>query len=456
MNEKMGSRGLFVMIGAAAMLFLTGCPDDLPDPPNLGELAKRFAVDSSELWDYGLTQHEDRGPLTLNLYVDGSLSMAGFARPASSNYNRVCRELLEKGVIGGHSVQVSKFTDDIERLPDVAVSRLSSPGFYIGTETHLVSLLKRIAANKTEGSVHIVISDMAQSENMQDQLDMVRAMDAARAEHPEILLLGFRSSFDGEYYSEVMNGASQGNPRHLGIQRPFYLLIFAEDGAQLQRLREGLLKDIRPDQEFHASAPPLREIQTTQVSLDTLQKPGQPVLEFDCFWDPLKSPTMSAGRAGQRAYSVHWLVPAQNSAPSERLRFALGAREGCGILEGDFSVTLYAAYGPADSGEVKTLPEAKPEIIWRKHPDGQDSLFLTYDFHVLEQPPTTWRCYRAVFEAGANNLKSPDWVNEWSTDDDRTLHKAAKTLHLRLLVERLLRSCTEKVNFFDHYLVLGR
>ena len=133
-----------------------------------------------------------------------------------------------------------------------------APGFYSGAETHLTEIFKRIEEHIRRGEITIVVSDMLQSAEDFKQMDLIRELSKLLADRrPEMLLLAFRSGFNGPYYVSMSAGGSY--PLRLqegpGQGRPFYLLVFAPDQASLEMLRKYALTGVGEEASFQPTLP---------------------------------------------------------------------------------------------------------------------------------------------------------------------------------------------------------
>ena len=140
----------------------------------------------------------------LDVYVDGSKSMRGYASSPDSNYNRLLRGLLQSATAGSFNLSVFKFTSTITPITNIPLNQIQSPGFYDGQDTPLRTLMARVAAAPTHTA--IIVSDMVQSEVVNDNLAFTKALVQLASRSPQMRLLAYRSSFAREYYPESHRG----------------------------------------------------------------------------------------------------------------------------------------------------------------------------------------------------------------------------------------------------------
>jgi hypothetical protein len=202
-------------------------------------------------------------PINLDIYIDGSGSMRGFAVPENSNYRSLVHDLLEAASTSEISVNKYKFTSTTTLIKDTPVSEIQSPGFYNGADTPLAELVDRIAGipNRTA----IILSDLVQSERSIDWGALSESFRHLAETRPQIELLAFRSDFDSDYVPEYRAGASAGARVHLKLSqsipnhgRPFYLLIIAPDTTSLNTIDKIVTRRIKPVETYDPTQLPVQ------------------------------------------------------------------------------------------------------------------------------------------------------------------------------------------------------
>src|SRR5437660_2596770 len=223
----------------------------LPDERAIEDLFRPFAV----------PQTEAKATQDLDVYVDGSMSMRGYASAEGSNYSRIIRELLQSAITAQFNLNVYKFTSTVTPVTNLQLSQFQSPDFYNGRDTPLAALLSRLATSPTH--TVIIVSDLVQSEGGVDSLGLVRSLTNLADKRPQMKLMAYRSSFIGEYYPENRARAKHGTIRLNAQQslpgsgRPFYLLAIAPNAESMKRVDDYILTRLPAVQTLSPTAPPM-------------------------------------------------------------------------------------------------------------------------------------------------------------------------------------------------------
>ena len=272
MNQRRARKLHSVLI--ALLILGCGCNSELRDEKNIDPLPTPVelpAIPTAEAvlqigWDEPQPESVPRPPAEvrrLDLYVDASGSMKGFVGRENSDYSRALNSLLEDSATAGYDLSVFSFADRISNpLGNVGASTILRPDFYSGGETSFPELFERITREYDNGSISVVVSDLVQSGRTGDQRSLILAFQKLARRHPQVLLLAFRSSFEGRYFVE---GARAGTSQPLFLDgttaeksRPFYALVIAPTRKDLNEARRFLLPSLQGYQEFDASSPGLK------------------------------------------------------------------------------------------------------------------------------------------------------------------------------------------------------
>jgi hypothetical protein len=391
--------------------------------------------------------------------------MQGFVAAGDSVYADTLRHLRENIVTAQYTPALYKFSDTVIPQGNTLSSNIFSSGFYDQVNTSLTTLLTRIANNTAAGVLSVVVSDFVQSESGTDQLSLASAfqqvVNPQNGTRPEILLLGFRSKFQGLYYVETLPDLCRSkDPQkkqekdkkcHLKLEleknelgRPFYVLVIAPSAEALTQFEGYALQRLPGGEAFRPTAPPL-VVQKAKLSAS----PDQP-----SYWNrrgpfafhPNHSgPLTLIGTFVEREASsggvsplrlkvqiqshVPLVSPAKCRHQVERATFTVGSRKW--------------QYDLQRVEDFRFLAEGKTDEV-------------TFTYLFPRPAPQTWDLYRIQLQPGTANLQTPAWVREWNTDNDQTPEQGNRTLHLNLLVETMVRAITEKVVFSSQCILLGR
>lgn len=439
--------------GVAALMFLiilVGCGPSAPSfTPGADEILGAFEAKA-------LPETPVDSLPPLKFYLDSSMSMRGFVSYPGSRYTEVLQNIWRRIVTARYEVRAIRFSGGFTPLGNVSVSQFARPEFYSGKDTPLADLLKLAAADIGQGQIVAVVSDMVQSQTAQSQLDLVRELLRAIAQNrPELLVLGFRSSFRGDYYVEsppktapIKLDLPEGGT---GRGRPFYVLVFAPSRAALETFQRYVLTGLGEEISFQPTLAPLMVNETQFVP------PGPDAPQV---WGLAQVPEYVATRASSAGFINRFieLQAPQGESSEFRVRFTtqLTQLRIAVASPSRFRLTIDKVSFEAGRPKGKPAPAAGLRATISLYGKPDDGAFvLTYS--ALPRPnPETWDVYRVQVQAGAGNLLQPDWVLHWSTPDDHSAATGNRTLHFDVLVEAMVRAITENVILFDHFVAFGR
>jgi hypothetical protein len=389
----------------------------------------------------------------LDVYIDGSQSMQGFTQDGQTNFTRKLRLIVDQAN-NGLNPQIICFSTELTVLPDYTVQQLLSPSFYKGLDTPLSTVLNRIADNASR--MAIVISDMVQSDAHSDEVKLSRALTTLMQKKLQIELLAFRSSFNGDYYIENLpkkHGRQQSFELHTSESlpdagRPFYVLAVGPDRPALQHLEHLALHNTEADKTFSPADPPL-----TVENVAYAPAPGK-----NATW-VVKSKTGPFREESGRERSFLWLEETAAGNPPHSLRLRITGKQTIHLANPyDIGVEVrkatYRGFSPLAPPTPTDAVGVQAEYEKDAKKGSTNQLIVTYRFP--EPPRDAWDIYEIKLSAGEGNLDRPEWVEKWSTTDDRTAATANQTFQLAQLVDTTLRAITEKVAFSEQYIALRR
>ena len=398
----------------------TECPDTIP---------REFVTACAKA-----PKQDDTPTKAMDLYIDGSGSMHGFAVPQASNFRNVVREVIESADDHGFAVTTYKFTSTFTNISGEEISQIEAPQFYNGQDTPLAALINRIASwpNRTS----IVISDLVQSEQGLDVQALIRALLQLSSLRPEIRLLAYRSDFDGRYKPEF---GGPGTPSIqlkmsqsiLGNGRPFYILVVAPNRATMDSVQDNVLNRIPPAQSYDPTAPPLtiRNIKLDGSAAknwneglpfsDALNRAGLPLLNSTFHWTGGDATGTSV--LLPLVLDITQVLPLRdpNQLNLESYRF------------------VWSGKGRSEPAKIDLVEQGSFD---KRHPDS--TLYLQLQ---LPRPQRdAWSVYLIAVRAGDGNLDPPSWVNDWDTEDDSATSFGNRTYQLKVLTECMVHAISEK------------
>jgi hypothetical protein len=297
----------------------------------------------------------------------------------------------------------------------------------------------------------VIVSDLVQSEKARSQHEFIEAFRRAAGARSDVLLLGFRSAFRGQYYVETpaprpvdawdldLDGASPAK------SRPFYFVILAPSRRSLTQFRKYVLDHLQPHEEFYASDPP--------VAIDTID--FVPDGAFGIYDSPPIQPLSPRLNAGFLGTFIE-RVPPKGTA-NLRLRLSGVSRLSMVSVENLQYEVSQKGPGPNDwvpRDDVAIKVDARAPRGARAGDSTKLSLVLGYELPRVQ--PYSWNVYRVRIRAGRANVVTPAWITEWATSDDRPFKHVHLTLNLGLAGEAMVRAITEEVVLTEQYLRVGR
>jgi|CXWL01.1.fsa_nt_gi hypothetical protein len=431
---------------SAILLLASACDPPPPPPLDLALAAFGQALEVPTKPALGRTP--------LQIYVDSSQSMRGFANVQGGRFCRLLDQLLDRSVAGGYEVSVYSFDKDVAPVaPSVGSNLLRDPLFFQGSETSFPVLFTAIRKARRPGGLALVLTDLVQSGKTGEQRAMAAALRDLATQPVEVVLIALRSPFVGRYWPE----STRDRPFDIALpdddvrsSRPFYALLFADQIADIELLRRRLRlftdPTIRTSWELDASKP---AIAASSLSV----APVQPPPGGDAAWQ-VHTPARSLAPQGRTPRFAYWLVVGASSAlAAQQLRFELRTESRMEIEDPSrLSVTVQSSHC--------RLGACQPAAEWREVPvtversPESSTILVTYG---LPMPAAgTWDAFRVQFLPGPANLLEPVSTALWTTDDDSRPEHANRTFKLDLFVDTMLSTWREQTPIAEQYLFLGR
>ena len=422
-----------------AAAFGVGCGTRMQAPDDL-------AIEESFRPFYGV-QPEAQATSDLDIYVDGSMSMRGFVSAQNSNYSQMIREVLQSATAAQFNLNIYKFTSTVTAVTHLPMGQLQTPGFYDGRDTPLAALLNRLADYPSHTA--IIISDLVQSEGGVDSLGLVKSLSQLAGRRLQMRLLGYRSSFDGDYYPESRAGGlgqrafrltmSQGLP---GSGRPFYLFVVAPNGESMKRVDNYVLNRFPAVQTFNPTGPP--------VSVDNVELQPQGIKEPQ--WS-LYSRLARRETATARRFDSAFVLTTRTPETTVTLPLTFQVQVNVPLRQpGRLSFEAVRATWSRKTGLGKPAQVEIP-VAGELDKGGQR---IRLRLAVRKPDPRGWDVYYLKMRAGEANLSVPEWVMDWNTENDAVATNGNRTFLLKLLVQAMANGITERVVFCEYMLKVGK
>jgi hypothetical protein len=221
------------LLFTVCLFLLTGCPAvNTPVPP-----VEQLLPSQS---DFGAGRLDPNQPV--HVYLDGTLSMRGFAQPHEGKFGQLLQELdLSLSSLGPRDrIHYHRFGSVIEDIPQrpfyVTASQQS---FFQGTPKYATTRIDTVFKSSPPNGLTIVLSDL-----FEQDLDIASVQDALKsAGFPQKATLGiwqWEIPFDGQIYDFELK-ASGGHP-YSGL-RPLYMLALGPEEF-LRKWQESLSRTL--------------------------------------------------------------------------------------------------------------------------------------------------------------------------------------------------------------------
>jgi len=392
-----------------------------------------------------------------DIYVNLSQSMRGFVAVSNansrispgSNYRRVLETLADRmSTRGGYTVRKYRFSQHSD-VPDI--SYFLEPAHYTDSPVPLAQVLGQWVLPAFDSNrLTLVVSDMVASGTATagPGPDASACFRELKRNHPQakILLLGFRSAYDGAYRASALAclnrqfevSANQSLP---GSGRPFYMMVIAPDASSLKYLWDSVLAQLGGRASFDPSGNPLPW--ETGPADNT---PGYNFIQINRRQGDSDIP--------RRFYSILAL----SNEVTVRFRWRTNK-------DSDDDPSLASIVDPSRldlrvdalyfDRSANVLPAPRDLLRVKPFADG-DKNNVVFEYSL--QPPTghPWAVYRVSVRPGAGNLQLGPRLLAWSSNDDCTPASAKTTLKLNLLGEALDSSFTQDTVFDEQYIAIRR
>jgi hypothetical protein len=437
--------GKVLLVIAPVLIFHAAC-HNIP-PPTFDQVLRAFGEQFPE-------PHKQSSVKDADIYVNLSQSMRGFVAVSNansrispnSNYRRVLESLLDGMSVQGYSGRRCSFSLHSPTVADKAYFLDAS--HYTDVPVPLAQILDHLVTPSYDSKrLSIIISDMVASGTATGQADVnpstcFRKLSGWDA---KVLLLGFRSAYDGTYHAAAMAcenhqfpmSANQSLP---GSGRPFYLMVIAPDQESLQDLRKKVLDKLQGRVLFDPLSKPI-----PLEGGDAETQPNVRLVDVTSREDDCKS--------AQRFYS-RFAVRRE-----AKLRFVWITAKDFDDDPSNLSVKDVSKL----SRDVRSLffdksgnhTDPKPDQLQlqvTREANGN----LLFEYQVRPPDSYPWVVFQVKMAPGSGNLIVAHRTVAWSTNDDCTAAPVKRTYQLDRLGEALANPFLQDTVFAEHYIAIRR
>jgi hypothetical protein len=400
------------MLPAAALLL--GCPSGSDDAAG-----GRWTVDTKDVTGRPPAQGDS---VRVDVYLDATVSMAGYVAGGTSNYIRFLDEL--EASLGSAwkraDVHFYKFGRQSREIDRAGLRAARTTAFYGEKGMSEVTGIDQVISCERPSTVAVVVTDLFQREG--DVNAIVAAIKSRCFQRGvSVAVLGVRSQFNGTVYDANVPAYPLASTSDTSTFRPFYALIFG-DAANLDRLFQSLKNqpfvddrnfvlvsnEIVRDYKVTMSKPPRSK------ELNARNASGPYEFNFDLL--------KGAGAATMIADIE--LTPNPNAPPFR--------------AEG-LTLTAYRRSGGARAAKPDST--ATRDITLQGVTGGDGKLRATLGLTIAD-PPGTYS-YQLLLRTGAiNGFGVPAWVSDFSSENPSARSDANRTLNLAKFVSDLRRAAS--------------
>jgi hypothetical protein len=169
------------------------------------------------------------GKYLVNLAIDGSASMAGFAKNSTSRYNKVLELLDNITLVNPGQVEYVRVAENVKKMSRAEFQQAKTPGFYTGKTNKIADALET-SAPKTEKLV-MIVTDLQQDDGDTKQATKKLVDNYLPTPGYGVAIWGFKSEFDGLVYPPNSSSPYPYGAANLETGHPFYILLVGKVSA---------------------------------------------------------------------------------------------------------------------------------------------------------------------------------------------------------------------------------
>jgi hypothetical protein len=163
------------------------------------------------------------GKYKIDLAIDGSASMAGFAKTGSSRYNKVLELLDNITLANPGQVEYVRVAENLKKMSRAEFQQAKTEQFYNGKTNKIADVLETTAP-KTDKLV-MVVTDLQQDDGDTKQATKKLIDNYLQIPGYGVAIWGFKSEFDGLVYPPNSSSPYPYLAANLETGHPFYILL---------------------------------------------------------------------------------------------------------------------------------------------------------------------------------------------------------------------------------------
>ncbi len=413
-----------LFFGVMIMFLMISCDPPVQAPTFGDETTKEDILGSKEA---------SPNAITIDIYLDATTSMKGFARVPGSSYGKFLDELESALHTSWEKAEIKffKFGTKIRSITrDEYKSAENNEAFYkekgILEQTNIDQVIDQTAQDR----ISMVITDLFQTDG-----DVLKVVDKLKercfGKDIDLAILGIKSDYDGIIFDTKVPPFplnTQGNPE---LQKAFYAIVFG-NGPNIEHLFKTLkgtaLKEYVKEDQF------------------TIISSTAAVRDFDA--EIIKSKTAKNDRS--------FRIKKKDKTKGSPITYDISIDDDKGLKPLTFSLKLDKGYyPPIGDMEVRVekimtvkgkASESQPTEDLKVKTVTREGETILVEVELQYPPKVDAVSYSVKFNLSKlNAFVTPDWIKGFSSDNPTPTNEPNKTLNLERFVRDLLRA-TASVN----------
>ncbi|MHA2289434.1 MAG: hypothetical protein ACXABG_11675 [Promethearchaeota archaeon] len=354
----------------------------------------------------------------INIYIDATLSMAGFVTDPNSNYTKFLEKLESSAEIAwiNSTVNFYKFGKKTREITLEEFKRYNQLNFYTEAGIFEETVIDYVIVNSNPSNINIVITDLFQNENDINSI-ILKIKENNFKNKIQLGILGIQSDFNGTVYDANVP------PYNLNSTRPFYALILGNP-SNIKHLFNSLKSEkyIGKENFLLISRKVTKKIKDVHIEKTHNSKYLNKISDIG-FPDPFNFAILKGNIGGDLNVKIIIDIDkqAQNFIPNKLKIVAFRKKiddlkrlvTSDSIQTTDLSLQNISLNGDTITAQIKLKLD---------EPKG------TYSYMV---------CFQTVSQ---DAFEIPNWIQNWSSENPEPENDANKTLNLEEFVGRLINA----------------
>ena len=376
--------------------------------------------------------------LTVDFYLDATLSMKGFTVPRDYNYYTQTLDILESSVVSGWPngrARFFKFGTTTKELGNRDHLGARFPRFYTDREFFKRTYIERVIDSAKVDHLSVIVTDLF--ENDADiSLLTARVKDRYLSQSLSVGILGIKSNFIDTVYDV---GINQEKFRYGGV-RPFYLVLLGHY-SDVSNLYESLLLQGLSTFREHNFLVLSKYLAAKAISFEGCKtSTASNLVEFEGLLDPSKRNVRTKQlkiRGDPELASIEMALKSQllgHTVDFDRTRLQHE------VIPGVFKGDQFAAQ-----------PELTNALTISNVEMSDSSLRFRAELAQKRLPAKGVYCFKVILRPDARAFVLPEWISTWDMNEENISKWRAHpsdfdgstTYNLKHLIQNILQTIVE-------------